>query len=71
MIYLSLFDLFGQVIFGLVGALQLHVEVFHRPLRLLTLQLDPLSQLDLVLQRPLLINQLTRHLHTHTNTHRS
>lgn len=71
--YLSLFELFRQVFFGLVGAVQLHVEVVHCPLRLFTLQLYPLSQLDLLLQCPLLINQLTRHLQRKEKrkTHRS
>lgn len=66
--YLSLFDLFDQVLFGLVGSLQLHCEVVHHPLCLFPLQLHPLSQLDLLLQRLLLINQLTRDLNTHTQT---
>lgn len=63
--YLSLFDLLGQVLFGLVGGVQLHLEVVHHPLRLLALQLYPLSQLDLLLQCLLLVDQLTRDLHTH------
>ncbi len=68
--YLKLFDLFDQVVSGLVAGLQLHVEVIHPPLRLLALQLYPLSQLDLLFQCPLLINELTRDLHTCKHTHR-
>src|SRR4029434_1362773 len=53
----------------------LHLQVLHVALGLFALQLDPLPQLDLLLQALLLITQLTADLtaththHTHT-THR-
>ena len=49
----------GDVLSGLVGGLELHVQVVYGPLGLLTLQLETFSLLDFVLQVPLLINQLT------------
>lgn len=60
--YLGHFELLTELVAALVAGVQFHAKVLQAALSLFTLQLQPLSELDLLLQRALLIHQLPRHL---------